>query len=194
MQETWIWSLHQEDPLEKEMTNHSSILAWEGPRTVEPGGLQSMGSQKSWIRLTTTNKTHGVAKELDMTYNNKQNPNYPGFFYYWKEPWNWKRDCYKFKCCRHLQFSNLPFYVPSTSQWRGSKGPQRLFPTLPLDRLGEKLLQIGDESLPVLNNTKVTLSMFKHIPIKQLCFGILKSSTSRVEPQEAPDSESIAFV
>ena len=64
------------------MTNHSSILAWEGPRTVEPGGLQSMGSQKSWIRLTTTNKTHGVAKELDMTYNNKQNPNYPGFFYY----------------------------------------------------------------------------------------------------------------
>ena len=137
---------------------------------------------------------HGVAKELDTTYNNKQNPNYPGFFYYWKEPWNWKKDCYKFKCCRHLQFSNLPFYVPSTSQWRGSKGPQRLFTTLLLDRLGEKLLQIGDESLSVLNNTKVTLSMFKHIPIKQLCFGILKSSASGVEPQEAPVSESIAFV
>ena len=63
-------------------------------------------------RATTV---HGVEKELDTTYNNKQNPNYPGFFYYWKEPGNWKRDCYKFKCYRHLQFSNLPFYVPFTS-------------------------------------------------------------------------------
>ena len=101
-------------------------------------------------RATTV---HGVAKELDTTYNNKQNPNHPGFFYYWKEPGNWKRDCYKFRCCRHLQFSNLPFYVPFTSQWQGSKGPQGLFPTLPLDRLGEILLQIGDESLPVLSHT-----------------------------------------
>ena len=67
-------------------------------------------------------------------------------------------------------------------------------PTLPLDRLGEILLQIGDESLPVLNNTKVTLSMFKHTPVKQLCFGILKSSTSGVEPQEVPVSESTVFV
>ena len=142
-------------------------------------------------RATTV---HGVAKELDTIYNNKQNPNYPGFFYYWKEPGNWKRDCYKFKCYRHLQFSNLPFYVPFTSQWRGSKGPQGLFPTFPVDRLGEILLQIGDESLPVLNNTKVTLSMFKHTPVKQLCFGILKSSTSGVEPQEVPVSESIVFV
>ena len=37
--------LGQEDPLEKEMTTHSSILAWRIPRTEEPGGLQSMGSQ-----------------------------------------------------------------------------------------------------------------------------------------------------
>jgi len=36
-----------EDPVEKEMANHSSILAWEIPRTEEPGGLQSMGSQES---------------------------------------------------------------------------------------------------------------------------------------------------
>ena len=40
-----------EDPLEKEMATHSSILAWEIPWTEEPGGLQSMGSQKSWTRL-----------------------------------------------------------------------------------------------------------------------------------------------
>ena len=43
MQETWVQSLGGEDPLEKEMTTHSSILAWETPWTEEPGGLQSMG-------------------------------------------------------------------------------------------------------------------------------------------------------
>ena len=47
MQETWVRSLGQEDPLEKEMATHSSILAWEIPWTEEPGALQSMGLQKS---------------------------------------------------------------------------------------------------------------------------------------------------
>ena len=51
MQEMWVWSLGQEDPLEKEMTNHSSILAWEISQTEEPGGLQSMGLQ-SQTRLS----------------------------------------------------------------------------------------------------------------------------------------------
>ena len=46
MQEILIQSLGQEDPLEKEMTTHSSILAWRIPRTEEPGGLQSMRSQE----------------------------------------------------------------------------------------------------------------------------------------------------
>ena len=50
MQETPVWSLSWEDPLEKEMATHSSILAWEIPRTEEPGGL-----------------VHGVEKELDTT-------------------------------------------------------------------------------------------------------------------------------
>ena len=45
MQETWVRSLGQEDPLEKEMATHSSILAWEILRTEEPGGLQSMELQ-----------------------------------------------------------------------------------------------------------------------------------------------------
>ena len=44
-------SLVGEDPLEKEMATHSGILAWEIPGTEEPGGLQSMGSQKSQTRL-----------------------------------------------------------------------------------------------------------------------------------------------
>ena len=39
----WVQSLGWEDPLEKEMATHSSILAWEIPGTEEPGGLQSMG-------------------------------------------------------------------------------------------------------------------------------------------------------
>ena len=46
MQETWIRSLGQEDPPEKEMAIHSSILAWRSPWTEEPGRLQSMGLQR----------------------------------------------------------------------------------------------------------------------------------------------------
>ena len=43
MQETWVQSLGPEDPLEKEMATHTSILAWKIPWTEEPSGLQSMG-------------------------------------------------------------------------------------------------------------------------------------------------------
>ena len=46
-QEMWVWSLGREDPLEKEMATHSSILAWEILWTEEPGRVQSMGSQES---------------------------------------------------------------------------------------------------------------------------------------------------
>ena len=46
MQETWVHSLSQDDPLEKGMATHSGILTWRIPRTEEPAGLQSMGSQR----------------------------------------------------------------------------------------------------------------------------------------------------
>ena len=46
MQETWLQFLGQEDPLEKEMENYSSILAWKIPWMEEPGSLHSMGSQR----------------------------------------------------------------------------------------------------------------------------------------------------
>ena len=46
MQEAWVRFLGWEDPLEKGMATHSSILAWRIPRTEEPGGLQSMGLQR----------------------------------------------------------------------------------------------------------------------------------------------------
>ena len=51
MQERWVQSLGQEDTLEEEMATHSSILAWEIPWTEEPGGLQSVESQKSQTEL-----------------------------------------------------------------------------------------------------------------------------------------------
>ena len=52
MQETRVWFLAWEDPMEKEMATHSSILAWKIPWTEEPGGLQAMGSQRvsyDWV-------------------------------------------------------------------------------------------------------------------------------------------------
>ena len=45
LQDTRVWSLGREDPLEEEMATHSSVLAWEIPWTEELGGLHSMGSQ-----------------------------------------------------------------------------------------------------------------------------------------------------
>ena len=57
MQETRVQFLGQEDPLDKEIETHSSILAWWIPWTEEPGGLQSMGSQRveyNWANFTFT--------------------------------------------------------------------------------------------------------------------------------------------
>ena len=56
VQETWVWSLGREDPLEKEMATHSSILAWRIPWMEEPGGLQSMGSQRMGHNWETLSK------------------------------------------------------------------------------------------------------------------------------------------
>ena len=57
VQETQVWSLSQEDPLEKEMATHSSILAWKILWTEEPGRPQSVGLQRvrhDWATNTTT--------------------------------------------------------------------------------------------------------------------------------------------
>ena len=56
MQETLVQSLGQEDPLEKKMTTHSSILAWKIPWPEESGRLQFIGSQKSQIGLNRRHK------------------------------------------------------------------------------------------------------------------------------------------
>ena len=58
MQETWVQSLGQEDPLEEEMETHSSILSWRIPWTEEPGRLQSLGLQKVRHSCVTNTHTH----------------------------------------------------------------------------------------------------------------------------------------
>ena len=60
MRETWVPSLGQEDPLEKEMATHSSTLAWKVTWTEEHGGLQSMGRKEldTTERLSLTTLTH----------------------------------------------------------------------------------------------------------------------------------------
>ena len=64
MQEMQVWALGQEDPLEKEMATHSSILAWEIPWTEEPDGLQSMRSQKVRHDLATKQQQQRETKVL----------------------------------------------------------------------------------------------------------------------------------
>ena len=66
MQETRVWSLGQEDPLEKEMATHSSILAWEIPWTEEPGGLQSLGLQKVEHESATKQQQQDNLNEMTM--------------------------------------------------------------------------------------------------------------------------------
>ena len=66
MQETWVWSLGWEDPLEKEMAIHSSILAWKIPWTEEPGGLQSVGSPRVGHWMTNTFTFSPFIQPLEM--------------------------------------------------------------------------------------------------------------------------------
>ena len=66
MQETWVQSLGQKDPLEKGMAIHCSILAWRIPWTEEPGGLQFVGLQRvrhDWATFTTTDFTYSEMHE-----------------------------------------------------------------------------------------------------------------------------------
>ena len=67
-QEMQVWSLHQEDPLEKEMATHSSILAWRIPQTEEPGGLPPRGLKESdmteWAQQHTVETKWYVTKPL----------------------------------------------------------------------------------------------------------------------------------
>ena len=63
MLEAWVQSLGQENPLEKEMATHSSILAWKIPWMEEPGGLQSMGSQRVGNNWATSPPASNMVRE-----------------------------------------------------------------------------------------------------------------------------------
>ena len=66
--ETWVRSLGWEDPLERGMATHSSILAWRLPWTEEPGGLQSMGLQRVGHDRVTNTHTQRISKGLPRWY------------------------------------------------------------------------------------------------------------------------------
>ena len=80
MWETWVQSLGQEDPLEKEMATHSSILAWRIPWTEELVGLQSMDHKES----DTTERLHFHFHYV-IYFGGLQN-----HCRWWLQPWNWK--------------------------------------------------------------------------------------------------------
>ena len=65
VQEIWVRSLGQEDPLEKKMETHSSILAWKIPLTEEPEGLQSMGHQRVRQDLATKQQQPGCESDSE---------------------------------------------------------------------------------------------------------------------------------
>ena len=66
MQETWVWFLGWEDPLEKEMANHCSIIAWRIPRTKEPGGGYSSWAHKSQTWLSDKTATSWSYRKLQL--------------------------------------------------------------------------------------------------------------------------------
>ena len=70
----WVRPLGWEDPLEKAVATHSSVLAWRIPRTEEPGGLKSMGSQSDTTERLTLSQTRTrlVEKSLQMKWQKEQ--------------------------------------------------------------------------------------------------------------------------
>ena len=97
-QETRVWSLDWEDPLEKGMATHFSILARRIPWTEEPVGLQSMGSQR--VRHDWATNTQSILKEISPEYSLeglmlKLQLQYFGHLIWrtdhWKRPWCWER-------------------------------------------------------------------------------------------------------
>ena len=82
-QETWVWSLGLEDPLEEGMATHSNILIWRIPWTEEPGGLQSMESQRvghDWWTTCVHTHTH-THTHTQVAKNSAKKPSYSECFW-----------------------------------------------------------------------------------------------------------------
>ena len=120
MWETWVRSLGREDPLEKEMATHSSILAWRIPWTEEPGGLPSTGSQRvghdwatslSLIVISTSQMRNSEAFRGSVNLTN---------VIYWRwQSWIWTQGCLTWiELSWHILFSNLWIYfLDSHTYW-----------------------------------------------------------------------------
>ena len=94
--ETWVWSLGHEDPLEKGMATHSSILSWRIPWTEEPGGLPSVGLQRvgyDWVSNTHWIKDRNSGLEMPQT------------ILFHRSAWfHWP----SLSCCNNLTFNWVP--------------------------------------------------------------------------------------
>ena len=111
MRETRVWSLGREDPLEKGMATHSSIPAWRIPGTEEPGGLQSMGSQRvrhDWEFLRSMLANGMNFDKLNPTYSFNSEINTQRFFFH-----------SVILSFQELQNAKPPYPVPFFKQWCG---------------------------------------------------------------------------
>ena len=108
-QEMWIWFRGWEDPLEKEMETHSSILAWEIPWTEEPGGLQSMGSQRVRHDLSIKQEIRRLST-ADLQNLNKaksQQLHQAGIWSYSSGYWHLTKNCTNHNESRQWKTANL---------------------------------------------------------------------------------------
>ena len=112
MQETWVWSLSWEDPLEKGMATHSSILACRITQMQEPGGLQSTGSQRvgsNWPICQLSEYSFYKRKSLAVH-----------FLY----PASYGLDCADVEWTSFNHAGELCFLGDGRTTWRGESGPQ----------------------------------------------------------------------
>ena len=134
LQETWVWSLGWENTLEKEMTTHSSILAWRIPWTEEPGKLQSMGSQRirhEWATKHSTKTKASVDAGSSTSFNPHRIPVRQVLFYWWGNQ-GFRGHAYDLShAARQWGRWDSPLWVRFWSLWSMScfwKSQQRILP------------------------------------------------------------------
>ena len=119
-QETWVWSLGREEPLEKGLATHSSIPAWRIPWTEEPRGLQSPGSQRAGQHLPTTAGLDVVLLWLTLLRVSLRWPLRWAFLDHWRSALWWS-PCQKLEGICHCDFDFILFHYTKTANKEGEK-------------------------------------------------------------------------
>ena len=138
-QETWVRSLGWEDPLEKEMATHSSMLAWKIPWTEEPGGLQSMASRRVWHKRACTHGYIPIPQHHQIScktchscflYTSFPTPLrhstmiiFYGSFFLWGKiykHWNTENLCFTLLTTGYTQGTHIPITIWNTPAFPGS--------------------------------------------------------------------------